>query len=618
MCGIIGQIDRATPVNRGNFDGMVDSLSSRGPDGRGTVFLNAGHVALGHRRLSIIDLSDAGRQPMSNQDGTVWMTFNGEIYNFKSLRQELEHSGYSFRSHTDSEVIIYAYEKWGIDCVRRFRGIFAFGIYDCRSDSLFLARDHIGVKPLYYYYDGNNFVFASQPKAILEAERLSVKVDHESFSLYLAYGNVPADRSIYQGIKKLLPGHRLLLREGRVDVSCYWKLEYSPMITNREEAERAVAEKVEECVVAQSVSDVPIGTLLSGGVDSTIMTGILASDGHAALDTFTIGFDEEESDESRYARLVADAYHTGHHHRWLPYETATAMLPGIIEAYDEPFHLNGLFPMLAVSRLVQDNHGKVVLGGDGGDELFAGYRWYDSFAGRFGRESSRTARLKGQLRSLVGKSTARRDPVSDFFRFNGSMNNTAQVNWAGPSLRSAITDVDLLEPLRRHWHPEYPSVLAAQFMDFNCFLVDHCLSKVDRASMACGVEVRVPLLDPELVSLVFSIDHDIIYSGGERKALFKRSLNKYLPEGLDTTRKKGFSSPMGVWLGRGLADSGKSLLLDGSLCSHGYLNADTIQNTYSASGAQIQLLLLGAELWFRRWIDGDKQTIRTFSEYVSR
>ena len=503
MCGIIGQINREGAVNSERFEGMLDTLRSRGPDGRGVVFLDQDRVAFGHRRLSIIDLSDAGSQPMSNQAGTIWLTFNGEIYNFLSLRQELEHRGYTFRSHTDSEVIIYAYEEWGIDCVHRFRGIFAFGIYDFRSDELFLARDHIGVKPLYHYYDRDVFIFASQPKAILQAEGFRAQIDPEAFSLYLAYGNVPADSSIFQGVKKLLPGHRLVLRDGKIETTCYWKLRYSPSITNREEAEKVITEKIRECVVAQSVSDVPIGTLLSGGVDSTILTGILVSSGHSALDTFTIGFEEEESDEREFARFVADAYRTIHHEELLLYETATAMLPDIMETYDEPFHLNGLFPMYAVSRLVQENHRKVVLGGDGGDELFAGYRWYDSFANSFKKQANNVASATDRLRGLFRRTSAQRDPLSVFFHYNGFLDNTSQAAWAGPLLRSVAADSDVFWPLRQQWHPEYPPVLAAQFMDFHCFLVDHCLCKVDRASMACGVEARVPLLDPELVSLIF-------------------------------------------------------------------------------------------------------------------
>jgi asparagine synthase (glutamine-hydrolysing) len=613
MCGIVGMWNKAGAVDTVMFDQMVDSLSNRGPDGRGTMFLEKGRVALGHRRLSIIDLSDAGSQPMANETGTLWLTFNGEIYNFLSLRRELEHRGYRFRSHTDSEVIIHAYDEWGTDCVHRFRGIFAFAIYDCRRRELFLARDHVGVKPLYYAYSQEAFIFASLPKAILRADGFRAEIDPEAFALYLAFGNVPADKSIFQGIKKLLPGHRLIVRDWRVEIASYWTVRYSPSITNREEAEEVVAEKVRDCVVAQAISDVPIGTLLSGGVDSTILTGILAStSGHAGLGTFTVGFEEEESDERGFARLIADFYRTNHHDDLLSYETAVALLPEIVEAFDEPFHLNGLFPMYAVSRLVQKNQRKVVLGGDGGDELFAGYRWYDTFNASLKGQQCGVAGLGGWLRMLFRYPPAQQDPVSVFFRYNGFLNNVDQRVWAGRALEPVSANLDVLWPLRRHWHPEYSPVLAAQWLDFHCFLVDHCLCKVDRASMACGVEARVPLLDPELVTLMFSIDHRITLFEGERKALFKRALRDFLPAGMDTQRKKGFSSPINTWLQQGLAESSEPFLLDGSLCAKGYLNPDTIESAYPNAGAGMQLLLLGAELWARRWLEGDHDAIAKF------
>jgi asparagine synthase (glutamine-hydrolysing) len=592
---------------------MLDSLADRGPDGRGTKMLAEGRVLLGHRRLSIIDLSNSGAQPMSNEDGTVWLTCNGEIYNYRRLRQELIRLGHAFRSDSDSETIIHAYEEWGVDCIHRFRGIFAFAIYDSRSDKLFLARDHVGVKPLYYYHDEDAFIFASQPKAILQAEGFHAQVDPEAFRLYLAYGNVPAYKCIFQGVKKLLPGHRLIVQDGHVETSCYWTLHYQPLITSREEAERVVAEKVEECVVAQSVSDVPIGTLLSGGVDSTIQTGILVSSGHSMLDTFTIGFEEIESDERKFAQFVANHYRTNHHEALLPYKAATAMLPDIVEAYDEPFHLNGLFPMFALSRLVQRNKRKVVLGGDGGDELFAGYMWYDSFANHFVKANHDQRGLPRLLSTLFRAPEGQKDPLSVFFHYNGFLNKASQSDWMGPVLGPPASDLDVLSPLSQHWHPEYPPVLAAQFLDFHCFLVDHCLSKVDRATMACGVEARVPFLDPELVSLIFSIDHRITFSGGERKALLKRSLRRFLPTGMDTRRKKGFSSPIDAWVRRGFSKLGKSFLLKGSLCARGILNPDTVESTYYDSGAGIQLLLLGAELWIRRWLEGDLKAAANFA-----
>lgn len=549
---------------------------------------------------------------MSNEDNSVWLTFNGEIYNYRLLRQELECCGHVFRSQSDSETIIHAYEEWGTACVGHFRGIFAFAIYDCRQKCLFLARDHVGVKPLYFYKNQESFVFASQPRAILASEKFCARVDHNAFSLFLAYGNVPGDVSIYKGIRKLLPGHWLLLKDNKLEIKQYWSLTYAPTIFDPCEAENLVRAKVEESVRLQTISDVPIGTLLSGGVDSTIITSILANDFGKNFSSYTIGFDEKESDERKYAKFVAKSLQTNHQEQVLSYADACLLLPDIAEAYDEPFHLNGLFPFFALSRLVQSFGGKVVLGGDGADELFAGYLWYEYFSNSL--KPQKNLSFLHKLSSSFGLNSTRSEvePVKAFFNYNGFFDSDSQKNILGKDLASLNNDV--YGPLTRHWNPEYPPVLSGQILDFNCFQVDHCLTKVDRASMACGVEVRVPFLDVELVALVFSINHEITFKDGERKALLKRVMRNELPKGMNTGRKKGFSSPLNVWLENGIAKAGKSLILDGSLCSKGLLNGDGIKKSYSTMNVGKKLLLISAELWALHWLEGDKEAIKLFSE----
>jgi asparagine synthase (glutamine-hydrolysing) len=472
MCGIAGIWNVYQPVDAEVFDMVVNSLGHRGPDGRGVKRLDEGRLYMGHCRLSIIDLSDAGNQPMSNEDGAIWLTFNGEIYNYAYLRRKLEGYGHKFYSRTDSETIIHAYEEWGTACVHRFRGIFAFAIYDCRQKSLFLARDHIGIKPLYYYQDKNSFIFASQPRSILASGRFNVKVDYSAFILYLSYGNVPGDASIYEGISKLLPGHWLLLKDGKVNIQQYWKLTYAPTIHDAREAEDVVHTKIEECVRAQTVSDVPIGTLLSGGVDSTIITSILARDYGKELSSYTIGFEEEESDERRYASFTAKTLQTQHHERVLTYIDACRLLPKIIEAYDEPFHLNGLFPFLALSRLVKSSGLKVVLGGDGGDELFAGYLWYEHFNNSQKIKGNRT--FSQRLSSLFGLNAIEKESelIKIFFQYNGFLDNNTLKDILEEEIK---IKPDCYRPLKNHWRSDLPLVLAGQFLDFSCFLVDHCL-----------------------------------------------------------------------------------------------------------------------------------------------
>lgn len=615
MCGIVGIRKYSEPVDPRVFDTMVDTLSSRGPDGRGVKVLDDGRLCLGHRRLAIIDLSETGSQPMANEDNSVWLTFNGEIYNYQLLRRELESCGHAFRSQSDSETIIHAYEEWGVSCVNRLRGIFAFAIYDCHQKSLFLARDHVGVKPLYYYNDQSSFVFASQPRAILASKGGRGIIDHSAFSLYLAYGNVPGDASIYEGVRKLLPGHWLLLKDGKINIQKYWGLTYSPIIYDAREAEDAVRAKIEECIRLQTISDVPIGTLLSGGIDSTIITSILANDFGSGLSSYTIGFDEKESDEREHACFAARILQTNHHEQVIAYEDACKLIPDIVEAYDEPFHLNGLFPFMKLSQLVQSSGGKVVLGGDGADELFAGYLWYEMF--HKARPSKDSQSFLSRLLIGLGFSPSRTTDkqIESFFRYNGFLGEYAQNAVLGKGLCN-IND-DIFDPLKKHWNPDLPPVLAGQFLDFNCFQVDHCLTKVDRASMACGVEVRVPFLDVELVELVFSIDHRIIFKAGERKALLKRAMRNELPAGMNTTRKKGFSSPLSVWLENGLAKVGESLILNGSLCSRGVLDGNRMRKAYPSMSVGNKLLLISAELWSLYWLEGDKKAINVFSENCS-
>jgi asparagine synthase (glutamine-hydrolysing) len=613
MCGIVGEWKKSVPVEPRVFDSMVESLAHRGPDSRGTKMLDDGKLALGHLRLSIIDLSDAGIQPMCNEDGSVWLTFNGEIYNYASLREKLLQLGHTFRSQTDSETIIHAYEEWGVDCLSRFRGIFAFALYDGRRSQLFLARDHMGVKPLYYYQAGGRFMFASEPRAVLAGLGQPPAIDLDAFSLYLAYGNVPADASIYRRVRKLLPGHCLLLNDKGLDVRQYWKVRYNPTISDPREAEAAVQAKVEECVRAQSVSDVPVATLLSGGIDSTAVTSILTERGRKPILTFNVGFTERESDEREYARFAAAALRTEHHERVLDYADACTLLPHAIDSYDEPFHLNGVIPFYSLSRLVQDNRIKVVQGGDGADEMFAGYLWYDQFSRLNDGVASSPWLQKffGALR--FNQPDARPNLARQFFRYNGFLDEGAQRVIAGSSLGSRDFD-DIYAPLEAHWQPDMPLALAAQLMDFNCFLVDHCLTKVDRASMACGVEARVPFLDIELVELVFSIDHDIVYRAGRRKALLKDALKQHLPDGMNLDRKKGFSSPLDRWLSQGLAAAGGPLVRDGSLCSRGILDSASVASRYPRMTSGQQLLLISAELWCRRWIENDRQSVARFAE----
>jgi asparagine synthase (glutamine-hydrolysing) len=611
MCGIVGLWTARAPVNVDRFGPMLDSLAARGPDGHGIRVLDDGSLLLGHRRLSIIDLSEAGSQPMTNEDGTIWLTFNGEIYNYRKLRGELERKGHCFRSQSDSEVIIHAYEEWGVDCVLRFRGIFAFGIYDTRQRALFLARDHVGVKPLYYLAQPNQFVFASLARAILAAPGFRLQIDRSAFALYLGYGNVPGDACIFEGVRKLPPAHWLFLKDGKVEVQRYWKLAYNPLIKDQVEAESLVRSRVEEAVRSQLVSDVPLGVLLSGGIDSTLITALSLRHSQIGLSTFNLGFDERASDESAFAQLVADHFQTNHLWRRLTYESACETLGSLVEAVDEPFDLNGLFPYYNLAKLVRTHDVKVALGGDGADEVFGGYTWYEAFQAALNRK----ARFPGgRLLEILTQRHARNVVLGPhvFFRYNGFFDNRQQCALLG-LCPAAGREESVYRVLDKFWDGDKPTVLAAQIMDFNCFLVDHCLTKVDRASMAHGLEVRVPFLDVDLLESVFSIDHSLVFHEGRRKAVLKRAMAGWLPPGMDVERKKGFSSPITDWLAKGLGAVGKSYLIDGALVGNGLIKGRRLASTFKMLRPRMQLALISAELWCRRWVHDD----HAFAAYLS-
>ncbi len=605
MCGILGRVSSDAPIDRAVFAGMLETLVARGPDGSGTQILDEGRVGLGHRRLSIIDLSDAGAQPMSNENGTIWLTFNGEIYNFRELRSELEASGHRFRSQSDSEVIVHGYEEWGDDCVTRFRGIFAFGIWDIQRRRLLLARDHLGVKPLYYTTDPRDFTFASQPRALVEDPTFERRLDLPAFRDYLAYGVIPWDRAIFRGMAKLPAAHRLVLEDGAVRIERYWQLRYEPTLTDATEAERMVRAKLEEVLHTQMVSDVPVGVFLSGGIDSSLVTAIASQHEQEVLNTFTIGFEEAKKDERAFANLVVELLKTKHHERVLDFTTARQLIPDLVECYDEPFYYSSAFPTYYVSKLAQSSGMKVILGGDGGDELFAGYTRYDEFH-RSMTQSWPDRLADGARRLLRGQRPLdpRSNPMLDYFRYEGQLNGRAQRPLLAEAARRDL-DPDVAWRLRRFYHPEYPPVAGAQVVDLHCFLADEILSKVDRASMACGVEVRVPLLDPELVELAFRISSDVIYHRGERKSLLKQSVRDLLPPTVLTARKKGFSTPMNDWMRRGLLEHGTPLLLDGRLVAGGVLDRAGVAHLIANGSPKRVWLLLVAELWARRWLEDE-------------
>lgn len=609
MCGILGTVDFTAPIAEQAFDAMLGTLSHRGPDGGGVRSFDDGRVRLGHRRLAIIDLSAAAAQPMASADGRLWLTFNGEIYNFRELRAELAGLGHRFRTQSDSEVLLSAYAQWGERCVERLRGIFAFGVWDAAERSLFLARDHFGVKPLYYARYGKRFCFASQPKAILADPDFRRAIDPQALRDFFAYGFVPHDRCAFEGIRKLPAGHGATLKGESLELRRYWWLKYEPRIVEPAEAAARLRGALAEAVHSNLVADVPVGCFLSGGIDSSLLVG-LARETLSDLRTFTVGFHDKHSDEREYARLIARHFGTSHKESVLLSDGLAGRLWDMQEYYDEPFDPDGPLPAMEVARLARANDTVVALGGDGADEMFVGYLRYDDF----NRPDWVPAATAGLWRGLgrVGALPLRAAKASDpgrYFAYDGCLSDALQRHLFTDAFVARVPDraTDLVESL---FPQDLPAVTAAQVTDMHLYLVDHILCKVDRASMAHGVEARVPFLDPDLAATAFRIPLSIQYRNGERKALLKALAAERLPAAAITSRKKGFSAPLLSWFEPHLDRWNGKLLPDGVLRQQQILRPDwaprlaALRERQPRAGARARWLLLEAELWARRWLLG--------------
>lgn len=612
MCGILGIVCTGEPISIADFDRMLDSLSHRGPDGRGVRQLEDGRVVLGHRRLAIIDRTPAGAQPMANEDGSIWLTLNGEIYNYRSLRSELVGLGHSFRSQSDSEAVIHAYEEWGSDCLRRLRGIFAFGLWDGVRKTLLLARDGMGVKPMYYARYADRFTFASQPKAIVGDPGFERNLSPTAFGSFLAFGYVPFDQAIFGGMAKLPAGHFAVFDGHRLTISCFSPDVEVPHFSGIDEALDAVDTGLGDAVAAQLVSDVPVGCFLSGGIDSSLLTA-LARQLLPDLRSFTVGFRESGSDEREFARSIAKHCGTRHFESIVERPSVEATLWSLQEYFDEPFDPNGPLPFLEVARLARLHDTVVALGGDGADELFAGYLRYDDFDQS---ATSGTASLLRRWLRQQGVTGPRRTNAKDlarYFRYEGCLSQAEQRVILTDGFCRNLGD-DETTIMGRFYNTELPAVEAAQRLDTRLYLVDHILCKVDRASMAHGVEARVPYLDPAVVSAAMRIPLAINYRRGERKSLLKAVASRHLPERFITSRKKGFSSPLDTWFDPALAAWSAKLMDGGHLVGNGILRPDWRERLGNATGrattgTRAAWLLLTAELWARRWLDPDQSII---------
>jgi len=544
---------------------MAGTLRHRGPDD-GTVHVD-GPVGLGFRRLSIIDVA-GGAQPIFSEDRSKAVIFNGELYNFRPLTEHLKQRGHRFQTHSDTEAIVHSYEEYGPDCVRHLRGMFAFAIWDAAKQELFLARDRVGIKPLYYRWDGSTFSFASEIKALLADPSARREIDPLALDDYLTYLYVPAPRTIFKGIRKLEPGHTLTVtRAGPGAPREYWDLRFEPTTNvGEEEAARLLLEKLRESVSVHLESEVPLGAFLSGGIDSSAVVGLMSELMDRPVNTTSIGFQDQAFDELPYAREVAKRFRT------CPYEktvdaSAARILDQLAWHYDEPFADSSMVPTYYVSQAARERV-TVCLSGDGGDENFAGYRRYrlDLWENRFRSVMPRA--LRGPVFGALGAVYPKMDWMPRVFRAKTTLQNLAldpergyfhTMSWLSPDkkrklyrdpLRRELADYDSFSVLEPHfkrtegWDP----LSRVQYVDIKTFLVDDILTKVDRASMAHSLEVRVPLLDHEVMELAASLPSRLKLRGQTQKYILKKAVRGLLGDETLDRPKMGFSVPLARWL----------------------------------------------------------------------
>jgi asparagine synthase (glutamine-hydrolysing) len=621
MCGIAGIVNTGEfPADCGLLKRMTGILAHRGPDGEG--FHLDGPVGLGHRRLAIIDLS-TGNQPMANVDGSVWLVFNGEIYNFRDLRRELEPQGYKFRTNSDSEVILAAYEAWGVECLSRLRGMFAFAIWDNRRHRFFLARDRVGIKPLVYAWDGHRLLFASELKAILQDSSVPRDLDWEALRDYLTLLYVPSPKTIFRQIRKLPPACYLLLdiERDEPEVHRYWDLRFAPNPSLSEsEWLEGLRWHLQDSVRSHLVSDVPIGAFLSGGIDSSTVVALMAQAVRGPVRTFSIGFDEADFDELTYAREVARRYGTDHSELVVKPDALEAM-PRLAWQFDEPFADSSALPTYYVSKITRE-HVTVALSGDGGDENFAGYRRYaralalhqrlDRLPGLGARSLLRVAarlmpaeaRGQGYL-ELLGS-----DPIERYFRMvTFQRSKTLEQLLTAEAQANVAPQVDpvVFRLLAKDGAaPDYVSTL--QYLDIRTYLPEDILTKVDRTSMLVSLESRVPLLDHVLMEFVATMPASLKLHNGYGKAILKRAMNKDLPGEILTRRKMGFGVPLEKWFRRELGDYTREVLLSHRARARGLVESKAVAcllKEHQAGRDRTSQIwsLLCLEEWARQWMD---------------
>lgn len=619
MCGICGYIGPERDGTRAILEAMTRTLVHRGPDDEGYFYGNG--VGFGARRLSIIDIR-GGHQPLHNEDGTIWVALNGEIYNYRELQEDLEKKGHQFSTRTDTEVLVHAYEESGPDFVRQLNGMFAFALWDGKEKRLVLARDRLGIKPLYYIESGKGLIFASEPKALLAHPDVSAKLNMEALKKYLVLEFIPSPHSIFQGIEKLLPGHILINEKGRARIERYWGLSYTKCgPPTEDEAADDLLHLLRSSVSLRLRSDVPLGVFLSGGIDSSTVAAVMAECAPGRVKSFSIGFDDPAFDESHWAEESSRYIGTDHRLQKLSPKKLLELIPHIGEVLDEPLGDASIVPTYLLSKFTRE-HVTVALGGDGGDELFAGYPTYQAhrLAGIFDRlPSSCVAAMRMGAEALPSSFG---DWTWDFKakRFFAGLSHVPPVRhhiWVGSFSPEEADDVivqdcpcDPLGDAKRYWEEcdSDSPVERAQYLDLKLYLQDDILTKVDRASMACSLEVRSPFLDYRIVEFLACLPSRMKLKGLTRKYILRKAAEGLLPSGIAGRKKKGFSVPVARWLNGELKELADALLNERRLNKEGIFRWDVVKRLLEEHRAGFRdhrkklWTLLIFELWHNTWM----------------
>lgn len=632
MCGITGFFDTKNFITKENLINSNNALSHRGPDaGRTEIYtFPNGTVGFGHKRLSILDLSENGSQPMHSDDGNISVILNGEIYNFNEIKTKLINLGYQFKSSGDTEVIIKSYAEWGLDAINKFIGMYAIALLDKNKNKLFLVRDRVGVKPLYYYRNENILLFASELKAFHPIPCFKKEINQIAVSLFFKYGYIPAPHTIFKNTFKLFPGHILTLdiEKNNVKIEKYYEVtDYynKPKITIPEDELLLETEKIlTSSFQYRMVSDVPVGVFLSGGYDSSIVSAILQKNNSQKIKTFTIGFEDQQYNEAQYAKEISKYLGTDHYEYYCSTNEARDIIPELPYIFDEPFGDSSAIPTILVSHFARSLV-KVALSADGGDEIFAGYNKYDYFLN-----------LQKKIRNVPGLLN---NSASNILHSLGKFPQVSGINLSekflklGDIMASDNDKAKRIESMSKHYSDYYLSQLITDYdsksglfdqiessnteddflsqmllFDYKTYLPDDILVKVDRATMSVGLEGRDPLLDHRIIELIAQVPSEVKYKNGNKKFILKEIAHKYIPKELLNRPKSGFSIPIDQWLRDDLKDLLFAEVNEEELSKHHFINTKTairIRDEFINGEKKHNMsiwLLLNFQMWWNRWM----------------